>query len=289
MTVRYSVANGEVFAEKRSGSTRFYRSDALGSVAALYDNSQTKTDAKTYWPYGETRTSSGAFGSKNGFVGSLGCRTQADGGVYMRARVEQPKDGRWLTVDPLWPNQWPYRYCYSSPACLTDISGLATFDCPTPIAEFLEKLCRKIRHLPPNVVMRISECMALNAPDGAECPSLDSGKLQRMVNWCRSGYLRCRQNDDQYWPVTGCAGFTHLDDSISLWPNKIGGNWGRTLITPLPVHVNGGRTVELGSLALSFLHELGHVVGIDHVTSDTIHDCNDTFAFCSYIYLWTFR
>ena len=124
MTVRYSVANGEVFAEKRSGSTRFYRSDALGSVAALYDNSQTKTDSKTYWPYGETRTSSGSFGSKNGFVGALGCRTQVDGEVYMRARIEEPKDGRWMTVDPLWPAIKPYVYVSNSPATAVDKLGL---------------------------------------------------------------------------------------------------------------------------------------------------------------------
>lgn len=144
MTARYSNMSREVFAEKRSGSSRFYRSDALGSVSALYDNTQAKTDTKTYWPYGETRTTSGSFGSKNGFVGALGCRTQVNGGIYMRARIEDPEDGRWMTVDPLWPSEAAYVYAASSPVLVADPTG---FDPPVRLATCRVFKCRANRFL----------------------------------------------------------------------------------------------------------------------------------------------
>ena len=122
--VDYAVANGRIISETRAGSHKFYHADALGSTVGVYDDTQTKTDSFTYWPYGETRTSSGSTATKYRFIGTLGCRTQTDGRIYMRARVEQPKDGRWTTVDPLWPLAESYVYAGNSPATITDPSGL---------------------------------------------------------------------------------------------------------------------------------------------------------------------
>ncbi|NOG92724.1 MAG: hypothetical protein HND42_05710 [Armatimonadetes bacterium] len=70
-----TVVDGRMLAENRNGNYRFYRSDALGSTVSLYDSSQNKTDSFTYWPYGETRTSSGSTGTKYKYVGTFGCRT----------------------------------------------------------------------------------------------------------------------------------------------------------------------------------------------------------------------
>ncbi|MBL1150052.1 MAG: hypothetical protein HND42_07580 [Armatimonadetes bacterium] len=123
-TVRYTVVEGRILAENRNGNYRFYRSDALGSTVSLYDSSQNKTDSFTYWPYGETRTSSGSTGTKYKYVGTLGCRTQHDGGIYMRARVMRPKDGRWQTVDPLWPSEPEFAYAGCSPTARADPTGL---------------------------------------------------------------------------------------------------------------------------------------------------------------------
>lgn len=38
-TVRYTVINGHIIAEKRDGVRQFYSSDALGSTVALYSGS----------------------------------------------------------------------------------------------------------------------------------------------------------------------------------------------------------------------------------------------------------
>src|SRR5947207_2497373 len=54
MKVTCTVVNGEVLSENRGGVKRDYLPDPLGSTVALLDNTQTKTDTFTYWPYGET-------------------------------------------------------------------------------------------------------------------------------------------------------------------------------------------------------------------------------------------
>lgn len=123
-TVRYTVVNGQVVAEKRGGVRKFYASDVLGSTVALYDGAQAKTDTFTYWPYGETRTRTGSTATKYKYGGTLGCREQADGGVSMRARVHQPKDGRWMTVDRLWPRELAFGFVLGNPTTFVDPSGL---------------------------------------------------------------------------------------------------------------------------------------------------------------------
>lgn len=122
-TVRYTVYNNFLLAEKRGGVRKAYRTDALGSTVSLYDNSQAKTDTFTYWPYGEDRVVSNPTGTKNRFVGGYQCRTQNDGGIYMRARVEEPRDGRFTTVDPLWPSEQAYAYAREAPVTMNDPFG----------------------------------------------------------------------------------------------------------------------------------------------------------------------
>ena len=113
-----------MIAEKRSGTRRYYSHDAQGHTVALYDGSQTKTDTFTYWPYGEIRTPSGSTPTKYKYLGAWSCRTQIDGSVKTReVRELETKDGRFRTVDPLWPAQRIYAYGESSPLSNVDGSG----------------------------------------------------------------------------------------------------------------------------------------------------------------------
>ena len=43
---------------------------------------------------------------------------------YVRARHLRPDLGRWMTVDPLWPREQPYRYVQNSPSNDVDPTGL---------------------------------------------------------------------------------------------------------------------------------------------------------------------
>ncbi|GAB4453130.1 MAG: hypothetical protein OHK0029_05310 [Armatimonadaceae bacterium] len=58
-TVSYTVVNGRVLSEKRNGVRRQYVPDPLGSTTALLDNTQTKTDTFSYYPYGEEASRTG--------------------------------------------------------------------------------------------------------------------------------------------------------------------------------------------------------------------------------------
>src|SRR5436309_165257 len=87
MKVRYTVLDGEVVSEKRSGAERDYVPDPLGSTVALLDSTQAQTDTYAYWPYGEERTSTGTTGTPLRFVGAFGYYKDAAGRSYVRARV----------------------------------------------------------------------------------------------------------------------------------------------------------------------------------------------------------
>jgi RHS repeat-associated protein len=99
-TVRYTVANGEIIAEKRNGVRRTYVPDPLGSTVALLDNNQQKTDTFSYWPYGEVKDRTGTTPTPFQYVGTLGYYRDSTGRTYVRARHYQQRYGRWMTVDP---------------------------------------------------------------------------------------------------------------------------------------------------------------------------------------------
>src|SRR5438477_8650243 len=101
MRVRYTVIDGEVVCEKRSGVERDYVPDPLGSTVALLDSTQTQTDTFTYWPYGEERTRTGTTATPFRFVGTEGYYRDSSSRTYVRARHLDTAKGRWMTKDPV--------------------------------------------------------------------------------------------------------------------------------------------------------------------------------------------
>src|SRR5437588_11696256 len=127
MRVRYEVINGEMVAEKRGGVRRLYVPDPLGSTVALLDNTQTQTDAFSYWPYGEERVRTGTTPTPFRFVGTAGYFRDSASRSYVRARHLSTARGRWLTRDPLGravPFTLLYRYANGNPISAADRSGL---------------------------------------------------------------------------------------------------------------------------------------------------------------------
>src|SRR4051812_3094348 len=126
MRVRYTVLDGEVVSEKRSGVERDYVPDLLGSTVALLDNTQTQTDTFSYWPYGEERARTGTTATPFRFVGTLGYFRDSAGTSYVRTRTLDRLRGRWLTRDPIGgePVESAYAYVNESPISERDPSGL---------------------------------------------------------------------------------------------------------------------------------------------------------------------
>ncbi|MBS1714218.1 MAG: RHS repeat-associated core domain-containing protein [Armatimonadetes bacterium] len=122
-TTRYTVVNGVVLHEDRNGTERLYRPDTLGSTAALQDATTTRA-TYDYWPYGEIRSNTGSGSSRFKYVGTFGYYD--DGArLYVRARQYRPVQGRWMTVDPLWPDEAAYNYAENHPIKNSDPSGLS--------------------------------------------------------------------------------------------------------------------------------------------------------------------
>src|SRR5437870_105278 len=100
-TVRYTVVDGEVIAEKRNGVRSLYVPDPLGSTVALLDNAQAQTDTFSYWPYGENNARTGTTPTPFQFVGTTGYYRDSGSRTYVRARTLDARNGRWMTKDPV--------------------------------------------------------------------------------------------------------------------------------------------------------------------------------------------
>src|SRR2546430_11868769 len=95
-TVRYTVIDGEIIAEKRNGVRSLYVPDPLGSTVALLDNTQAQTDTFGYWPYGENNGRTGSTATSFQFVGTAGYYRDNSTRAYVRERVLDIPSGRWV-------------------------------------------------------------------------------------------------------------------------------------------------------------------------------------------------
>ena len=160
-TVRYTVIDGEVIAEKRNGVRSLYVPDPLGSTVALLDNTQTPTDTFSYWPYGENNARTGTTATPFQFVGTAGYFRDSGTRTYVRARTLDTAAGRWITNDPIGfaGDDWNlYRYAWNEVTSIIDASGMR----PCTPAE--STACLAGVTIPPNAIAVGSWC---NAVDGS--------------------------------------------------------------------------------------------------------------------------
>ncbi len=127
-TVRYTVIDGEVIAEKRNGVRKLYVPDPLGSTVALLDNTQAQTDTFSYWPYGEDAGRTGSTPTPFQYVGTAGYYRDSSIRDYVRTRTLSTLQGRWITEDPIGyiGGDWNFfRYVMDSPMSGADVSGMS--------------------------------------------------------------------------------------------------------------------------------------------------------------------
>ena len=128
MTVRYLTIDGEIVSETRSGVRSDYIPDPLGSTAALINSSHTITDTFLWWPYGEQRSHVGSSKTPFGFEGGIGYyRNPSSRAAYARRRIIDFVSTQWLSVDPIWPEEFPYAYVADNPLTRVDPNGYSGF------------------------------------------------------------------------------------------------------------------------------------------------------------------
>jgi RHS repeat-associated protein len=118
---------------RASGGTEtisFVHTDQLGSVEMISNQAGQASERRTYEAYGRRRATNGSstFGTRGDFTGH-----ELDtefGLINMKARLYDPRIGRFLTPDPVTGRPWstqglnPYTYVEGNPANLVDPTGL---------------------------------------------------------------------------------------------------------------------------------------------------------------------
>jgi len=93
---------GEVISQERGGQTRYYNYDGEGNTCELTDENQNVTDTYEYSAFGKEIARTGTTENPFGYRGALGYYANPEtNDIYVRARIYEPKIGRWLSVDPL--------------------------------------------------------------------------------------------------------------------------------------------------------------------------------------------
>jgi len=176
---------GDLIARRASSATRFYHCDALGSIQALTDTSETVTDTREYRAFGETNTSSGSSWNRFWWVGRLGYYAHKDSDDYwVRARVYRPQMGRWVSRDPAQQGINWYSYVANGPLGAVDPSGLKSWWCcnfliktccppppPPSIPDSVQALCKLFA----NGLLSANICSQLGFPLQQICEQLLTG------------------------------------------------------------------------------------------------------------------
>lgn len=131
ITTVYTTIMGEIVEEVRNGTVHHLVPDTLGSVTMILDDTGTVTDTREYWPYGETRASTGNTSTPLEFVGTLGYVADSPERTYVRARMLRRDVATWATVDPVWPSEPAYCYVHD-PVKSVDPAGLMAMVLPMP-------------------------------------------------------------------------------------------------------------------------------------------------------------
>ena len=127
MSARYTVIDGEVIAQERGGVRHQLVPDPLGSTVVLYDDSGTKTDTFSYWPYGESSGRTGSTILKFQYIGRFGYYKDNTAINYVRYRYLNTIKTRWMSEDPIGflDGINIYLYVRNNPLIMFDPLGLA--------------------------------------------------------------------------------------------------------------------------------------------------------------------
>ena len=209
MKARYTVLDGEILAQERSGVKHDYVPDPLGSVIALYDTNQTKTDTFSYWPYGDVKSRTGSTPTHFGFEGTGGYYADVTGRCYVRARHLSTAKGCWMTPElPLYMS-WgasPYYYCGGNPTSYVDPSGAFRVSGPPQrsncknVVYLCHRPTRGFEVIPHHFIWIRNECTGREStisygPAGGYPPPYKPPEQPDDLGAIRSGTARCWPTD----------------------------------------------------------------------------------------------
>jgi RHS repeat-associated protein len=251
LTDRNYTLNPQLYGELISqDGPAFHHYDALGSTRNLTDTNQAVTDTRDYTAFGETNASSGTNLNRFWWLGKCGYYLQPDlGNVWVRARIEEPVDGRMKTRDPIIRLRalWPYLYCKNRPTRLVDPSGLDASKCPCDgLRQQVRDLVNEIERKSSHWGFRQAACGRLNelvATAGRKCNDhrfddtyrKDCGEIRKRKKWNECMTL-CTSDPDTYVPGFNKASLANTGVDAVLDIIKSGGSPD----SPTPGDFHGG-------------------------------------------------
>ena len=198
MRVTYLVLDGEIISENRNGVERDYLPDPQGNTVALLDNTQTKPDTFTYWPYGELVNRTGATPTPFQYGGSWGYYTDSGRNVYIGMPYYNNGNSRWSSQTILRNNNGAvntYLYALSSPTDKLYRSG--TLELISSAIQPTIGLNGIIS--PPNGCACLNQFDCNNLPKGCKADKYFGGAFYK----CCMGIGGCCQSDGEYRKVLG--------------------------------------------------------------------------------------
>jgi RHS repeat-associated protein len=223
-TTYYYTANSEIIGEHTAGASRLdYLRDALGSVVGTIDQTLTVKSTARLKPYGADLATTGTTPSY-GFTGNTGSRRtgRPHTDLYNRARHIGVEEGRWTTVNQLWPSEAAYAYAKVSPTTLVDPFGLKPC-AGTTVGFFLEFLSK---HEVP--LCSSFECYC--HVDGILKVNI---KLRVTCTGVVSNLIFCPCDIDGYY--TAAINYTYTDSCPNCCPNCVHSKPFGWLVGPLIV------------------------------------------------------
>jgi len=115
--------------ERRSGATRTYHLDRMGTVRRQSDSTQAVLNSRAYDAFGVLMGSAGTTSAPFGFVGAQGYQEDGDSGLMLLGhRYYDPVTGGFLTRDSAKHGRNWFKYCDNNPLKFEDGCGLAPGD-----------------------------------------------------------------------------------------------------------------------------------------------------------------
>jgi len=103
--------------------TKDLLTDPLGSLVREIASGASLGSLVEMYPYGTLVKNTGAATTSFVFVATYGYYTDSSSRDYVRARELMKSIGRWLQIDPYWPEEFGYLYADTSPMAFTDACG----------------------------------------------------------------------------------------------------------------------------------------------------------------------
>lgn len=214
LTVAYTVLDGEILGETTASGHRDYLVDPLGSVIGMIDSSQTISEPREFWPYGQQASGTAPAVGALTFVGAQGYMVD-HAGFYVRMRYYRDEIGAWMSLDSLWPVEPAYSYCNCMPNIYIDPSGM----------QFGNDVLDRWGHDMENSLRRGWEkwCNAFKTCGDCASQLLVSAGIDNRTHDCHHGFTHCMTCcvlADNFGD--NCAiDMQNLQNAMQFWKDKL--------------------------------------------------------------------